>query len=102
MQTLRRLGQCSVLVVDGCGGDGVKWPWVSGLNGLQLINSVRVSLLLLPLPAGDPSRRDCVQGEAESPNGRRYEKQRCWCVTAQCYGATSPSLSEYFHCSSEQ
>lgn len=25
---------CSVLVVGGCGGGGVKWPWVSGLNGL--------------------------------------------------------------------
>lgn len=59
-----------------CGGGtcgGVKWPWVSGLNGLQLINSVRGgSLPLPPLPAGDPSRRGCVQEEAESPDGGRY------------------------------
>lgn len=43
---------------------------------------------LLP-PAGDPSRRGRLQGEAESPDGRRYENQR-WCVTTQSCEAGSP------------
>lgn len=68
--------------------------------GLKDRRSLTVSLPLLP-PAGDPSRCGCVQGEAENPNGRRYEKPHCWCVTAQCCEASSSSLVKYVTCSSE-
>lgn len=86
----------SVLAVAGRGGvlhGRVCW-------GLKDRRSLTVSLPLLP-PAGDPSRCGCVRGEAENPNGRRYEKPQCWCVTAQCCEASSSSLVKYVTCSSE-
>lgn len=52
----------------------------AGRRSLILSGCVSLYCLLL----ATPSRCGHVQGEAESPNGRRYAKPQRWCVSVRC------------------